>query len=887
MRSNLAPRLDSFVGRDREVARLLSLQASGARLVTVVGMAGVGKTRLSREVGRALSADCALDEVCFCDLSDTTDEDGLSAAVSRALAVPLSPGAGAAQLGRALASRGRLLLVLDNFEQLVGAAAEALLGWLSAAADLRLLVTSRERLRVIGEQVLALGPLSLPEEGADPGAAEAVTLLWQRMTAAGSDPTAEDLPILARIAAALDGIPLALELAAARLGMMTPRTLLSRLEDRFELLRHGRRDAVARTRTLWNAIDWSWQMLSPAERATLARCSVFRGGWTVQAFEDVIADPDRFDEPAIDLLQSLCDKSLVRSLSTASGEARFDLYLTIRDFGRERLDELGGAEEVERRHLRAFAALASELGRDWTALPRASRERLAVEQDNLIAAARYGLAARGSATGDAVRCLVALEPLYIDGALRDRYRLLLERAEEVLSVDAPAHRDRGLIAAARGNIERIRGQAAAARRALATGVEVADAVGDEVLAARCLSLRAYLDTHHGTGVEATAIASRAVERARSSGDALVLAQALNALGVVRQHVEHDLAAAIARYEEALDVIRDLDAARGEAWIRENLGNAYLDCGQIARARREAEAALRVRRAQGLFEGYCMAQVALTCHLEDRYDEAADGYARAIAALRSVGAEWYGTVFTGYLGVTRLALGDAAGAREALGQATRDLADDPNHAGVLTAHLAACWAAEAPARARATLVDARELLGDGADPAYRDAVEIVAAAVDVAVASAADRGPHVERARALRRRTISGGGRSIDVWIALHLLERLLPALEAVGDASCFVIHPGCRRVDLPSGEQLDLRRRRVMRPLLAALFEAWRDRRGQPLGPDELLQAGWEGELMDPMSAKARLHVLVHEVRRLGLADVLWSQDDGYLIDPAARVEFR
>lgn len=433
-RHALPAQLTSFIGREEELRRIGSL-LTGARLVTLVGPGGAGKTRLAVE-----AADRYAGEACFVDLSGLTHGSAVPQAIAGALGLreagPLSSAgreAGApgplARLTAALTDRD-LLLVLDNCEHLIDDVARLAHGLLSACTGLRVLATSREALGITGEALSPLAPLPLPEEGADDAAvlaSPAVRLLTDRVAAAGSAESLQDPGTAARICRALDGIPLAIELAAARLRSLSAAEIADRLDalpgatgsgDRFRLLSRGSRTATPRQRTLRGVVDWSWELLSEEERTVLRRTSAFAGGWTLSAAEAVCAGPaDQAagtpvigSDDVLDLLASLVDKSLVvihRPEAGAAQGTRYRLLQTIRAYAADRAAEAGETERLRRAHAGYFLDLAltadPHLRRaeqlDWLA-------RLAADHDNLHSALRGAVAAGDIAA--ALRLLASL-----------------------------------------------------------------------------------------------------------------------------------------------------------------------------------------------------------------------------------------------------------------------------------------------------------------------------------------------------------------------------------------------------------------------------------------------------------------------------------------------
>ncbi|MEV7170031.1 BTAD domain-containing putative transcriptional regulator [Streptomyces sp. NPDC093224] len=393
--TNLRAELASFVGRDEDLAHVASLIGE-FRLTTLTGPGGAGKTRLAVRSAAPL-LERFPDGVWLVELAPFGADADVASAVLNALNLR-EHGAGAEdptdRLTAALRTR-TALLVLDNCEHLidtVAATADRLLG---ACPGLRVLATSREPLGLTGEALWPVLPLGLPPLDADPARAlsySAVRLLADRAAAArpGFAVTGESAGAVIRICRALDGMPLAIELAAARLRTMTAEQLAARLDDRFRLLTSGARSAPRQHRTLRAVVDWSWELLTGPERALLRRLAAFPGGATVEAAEAVCAGGPVEAYDVLDLVTSLADKSLL----VAAGDGRYRMLETIRAYGLERLDEAGEREAVRRAHAAYFTALAR------TADPYLRRAeqldwlgRLGAEHDNLSAALRGAIAA--------------------------------------------------------------------------------------------------------------------------------------------------------------------------------------------------------------------------------------------------------------------------------------------------------------------------------------------------------------------------------------------------------------------------------------------------------------------------------------------------------------
>src|SRR5580693_9521170 len=414
--TNLRAELTSFVGRDAELRQVAELLGA-YRLITLTGPGGAGKTRLAVEAARA-ELPAAPDGVWLIELAPVTDPADVTSAVLSALGLReqalvsparprrLTPEAPAPpdELSRLLSalSAKRTLLVLDNCEHLVAAAAALADRVLAACPQVRIMATSREPLNITGEALWTVGPLTLPPDPAVTSfSAEravvhdsaSVLLLTQRARAVapGFEVTPDNAPAVATICRALDGMPLAIELAAARLRSMAPEQIAARLGDRFQLLSSGSRTAMPRHQTLRAVVDWSWDLLDDAERTLWRRFSVFTGGATLEAAEQVCSGSGLPADRVLDLLTALAEKSL---LTVRHDPPRYWMLEIIRAYGQERLAEAGESHEVREAHAQYFTRLA-EASQDH--LLRAEQldwlEKLSADQDNLHAAIRGAVAA--------------------------------------------------------------------------------------------------------------------------------------------------------------------------------------------------------------------------------------------------------------------------------------------------------------------------------------------------------------------------------------------------------------------------------------------------------------------------------------------------------------
>jgi predicted ATPase/class 3 adenylate cyclase len=403
--NNLPGQLTSFVGRERELAEIHRLligaheTGGGAnrvtRLLTLTGVGGAGKTRLALQAAADL-IDHFADGVWLVELAALSDPDFLPQSVAAALKIEETPGRPVQETLIDFLHNCELLLVLDNCEHLIEAAARLAENLLCACPKLSILTTSREALSILGESAWSVPSLGLPpgqasiEQIADSAAAR---LFIQRAMAArpGFELNEANGRAIAQICRRLDGIPLALELAAARVKALTPEQIAARLDDRFRLLTGGSRTALPRQQTLQALIDWSYQLLAEDERLLFRRLGVFYGGWNLEAAEQVCSGERIESDAVLDSLARLVDKSLVLAEEQAS-EIRYRMLETIRQFARERLLESGEAASLQQRHLAWMLELGQDFDKYWYGFEGASwMKRMDLEHDNLRAALNWGL----------------------------------------------------------------------------------------------------------------------------------------------------------------------------------------------------------------------------------------------------------------------------------------------------------------------------------------------------------------------------------------------------------------------------------------------------------------------------------------------------------------
>ena len=434
---NLPAQLTSFIGRESEL-ELVSDLLRNARLVTLTGPGGAGKTRLAQECGTRVD-ELAEDGVWFAPLAAVADGADVPQALLTSLGGEnaLSSFAEIAIDGveaptprerlRAMLADRKMILILDNCEHVLDAVAELIDELLSAAPGVRVLATSREPLALTGETLCPVASLALPPEAAESALEYAAIQLFVERAGSvrpGFQLTATNVVPVVHICRALDGIPLAIELAAARLRSLTAQQVADRLDDRFRLLTSGSRTALPRHQTLRAIVDWSWDLLTPAERTVLARLSVFAGGATPEAATHVCGS-----EPndVIDVIASLVDKSLVVAQEDDAGEVRYRLLETVRAYSADRLDESGERSLIRDAHAAHFAALAKRAEPELrTADQIIWITRLTLERDNFNTALRHSIA-----SSDVVTALRLFQNLLWFWLMRNHEKESTQWAEEI------------------------------------------------------------------------------------------------------------------------------------------------------------------------------------------------------------------------------------------------------------------------------------------------------------------------------------------------------------------------------------------------------------------------------------------------------------------------
>lgn len=597
--NNLPLELTRFIGRERETAEAKRL-LSTSRLLTLIGPGGAGKTRLATHVAADLLPDYP-DGVWLVELAPLADPSRVLQTVATVFNLREAPNVPLAEMLVSYLRNRRALLLLDNCEHLIDACAHLADGLLHACPQVTILASSREALGIAGETVQRVPPLSLPDPGDSAldaiARSEAVQLFVDRATAV--QPrfalTQHSAAAIAQVCRRLDAIPLALELAAARVRVLTPEQIATRLDDRFRLLTGGSRTALPRQQTLRALIDWSYDLLPDEERALLRRLSVFAGGWTLEATEAVYPNHD-----VLDLLTQLVDKSLVLVDDSDADTARYRLLETIRQYARDRLLEAGEAVEARDLHLRYYShavevnapEILGPTGVDW--LDECEREH-----DNYRAALEWGLERDPEA---ALRLAGVLASFWsARGYRREGYEWLkglLARLEALPPTDGEAERARiavrarGLLALSNMSIAQ-RDSNQVALEASSQAVGLYEQLGEPRLLAFGLAHTGFIAAIHGRIDVAEGRLTEAIALARQTNSRGTLAMALGTYGGLVLVQRGEVAGARAALEESARVGREVGELWGAAQATMGLAHIAGLSGEWDEARTSAREAMAV------------------------------------------------------------------------------------------------------------------------------------------------------------------------------------------------------------------------------------------------------------------------------------------------------
>jgi len=801
------------------------LLAQGARIITLKGVGGVGKTRFASHYARNSKRSFPGGRWRV-DLTEARTPLDLVNAIGQALSVPLISSMSIqgilARISTSIVRRGPMLLLLDNFEQLVQHSGVLFGTWVDQIPDAVFLMTSRESLRVSGEHVIPLAPLAQ---------AESMELFMLRASAAGTlwQPSWELTEDLSRIVEELDCLPLAIELAAARSVHLTPKMLLTRIEKRFDLLNRPARDAVSRQSSLWNLIAWSWWLLEPWEQRALCQLSVTRGGCTLAyAVHTLDLSPWPAAPPAVDVVASLMDKSLL-VLKDMSGEHRYDMLLSVRQFAEAML--LGQDAEVRRGVSRRHAGFCARFGSATHTVQNVSRELA-----NILVALEYAIQEQdavltASLATNVVMVLVRRGPAH--SGIK-----LIDRVFDEVSLSQVA-RTRLLLFRARLNHQC--GGTDVAKRDCEEAIDMAKELKNQPLLARALDLLALAQAGLGQLTQSLECHEKALAILRVQGNPLRIGMTL----VNQSHVhlqQGQPSAAKACLKEAQGLLRSQKNERPMVAATINLGVAWSLEGDLPRAIQILEEALTQARAMGdpRNEGFALGTLGELYHEDGELDRAETCLEEAAGIAEETQPRAAGA-FLGVLAVIRAEKGNPASARQLLRRA-RTLLKIPSE---LAMH--ACRRSEVEHLCGETASARRAL----------DEAERLFQPLEHASTSTLTR--TLVRCRETLEDNAFADQRT----------------LRAGRDGSWFQVG---------ANERVCLGRRVALRLIFQHLLDARASGSTGGISLTCVQAAGWPGDVLQESSGKARVYTAVSTLRTMGLGDILQRQPDGYRLDPHTRL---
>lgn len=608
-KSNLPLALTTLIGREEELEEICSrLRQPKIRLLTVTGSPGTGKTSLGIEVAASLLDDFE-DGVYLVELATLNDPTTVIPSIARTLDLRETGGQSIEETFLAYVKDKRILLVLDNFEHLLDAGPEVV-KLIQASPWLKVLITSREALHVRGERQYPLSPLRLPVLAHRPSLEElarnpAVELFVERTQAVMDfELTGENAGDVAAICITLDGLPLAIELAAARAVILSPQQIRASLHNRLKFLSHGARDLPPRQRTLRGAIEWSHDLLDEGEKQLIRRLAVFQGGCTLQAGEAICNSEYDLQVDVLEGLASLVRRSLLQRREGRDGKSRFWMLETIQEYALEKLEESGEGKALQREHALYFMGLAErvepqgrgEQQQEWL-------NRLEDEYDNLSAALGWcGEQGQGGSqeraeiglrTAGALSRFWQVRGMYTEG--REQLERALSVPEGVLTLCSPGSRALALTGA--GYLAGRQGDYSSAHSLSQGSLVLGREAGDKQSISRALNNLGSVAYEQGDYTEARALFEESLVLRRELGDKWDIAMSLNSLGVVA-YEQGDYTGARALYEESLAVKRELGDTWGIAMSLSNLGLVVYEQGDYTEARALHEQSLALRRELG-------------------------------------------------------------------------------------------------------------------------------------------------------------------------------------------------------------------------------------------------------------------------------------------------
>lgn len=864
---------EQIVGRERELEAFTRAVEGGARLLTVTGPGGVGKSRLVHEGLSALRESHAeMVPAVECALGETATLEGLVDRVVDALG-----GAGARRkdITKLFAQRAPVVVVLDPFDRLV-AHASTLSEWLRSTPALSFVAVSRQVLRVPEEVVLEVPAIS------DEASAVALFAAIAERHRPGFALSDADRAAAAAIVRELDGLPLAIELAASRMTVMSPQALLHRLRShlnakgRFDVLRRGGADG-ARHHALEASIAWSIELLGPAARETLAQCTVFRGGFTLEAAEAIVkidpppgtANEARAD--VLDVLQSLRERSLLTVTEpTGGGELRLHLGQSVRAFVEPSLTEQqrDAAEDRHARHYveRAEAWSVEARERDgWRA-----RAKVAAERDNLLAVVEriLGRPNVSSRSADrALRALVTLGPVLLKEGSLEITHSHLERGLAIAQGSGADPRLQARALLLRAEVKTRVGDVEGAERDLAEALVLAHHTTLRDVEGRALVLAARLATARRDVARASAVLDRAQDLARDHKDEPLAVACLAARGSLLLH-GRDLAGAELHFEEGLARARRTSDTSADIAFSRRLAFLDLAASRLREARERLEHASRLAerehepRAAILSSLPLAIAIALESGSADRFASAISLLEETTRRASDAGLTAFEPVVRGFLGILHGARGERGEARLLLGEVTSG--EGTPFADLDITFLVTLARIESHANRREAAKKLVTRATSRADQAI-DGALVAFLGEDALALDSAQRSPLVSLALLVRASATPLGS--------------VPPPPDT---RQTLTLGPSATWFRVASEPRVDLSRRKPLRLILERLARV-SDKTN--LAWDDLLEAGWPGERMRADAGAHRVRVAVSTLRKMGLRDVLRTEESGYRIDPAYEIQ--
>lgn len=894
--TNLTPARTDLIGRDLEMARLREMFDEG-RFVTVIGIGGTGKTRLAREFGQIAVPDFP-GGVWMVELAKFEEGDE----AMRELAEMLGLGFGGdasivAPIIEALQNKPRTLLVLDNLEHLIDQVADPIARILDKTKDVCVLATSREPVRISGEQRFKLSPLGH----------EAAVQLFQRRAAEvipsfQLDDTNREA--IEELVDRLDRLPLAIELAASRINVLPPAQLVNRLTSRLHALRAKDRDRPSRHETLQATIEWSWDLLDEGQRSGLAQCSAFRGGFTLEAMEAVVDSGGFVDE----LVEDLVERSLIEFEDTPQGR-RFFLFDMVRSAAEAKLQASGTADEVFARHADYFVKLVentppqriykrqSDLPNLLVAMRRV--ENVQTKAAVAIAAARILRLSAGvplieetlsELVGEVkdestlanllfYRALAMFERRWIDESLEDTtHAIELALKAEDYETAADAYTVHGFTLCDQDRAEE-------GHEALQKGLELARDISSPRLETIALGNLAIIASERGDMDQAEQFFVDALSRSRAAKDAVLIGRSLMNLAVCQTFQER-WQEALANLEESLKFHERVEDDRFRGLAYNALGKVKAHLGDAEGAGEAYQLGREFAHNLGNRPGETEALIGLG-ELEQGSGDRT--YLVKAVQLNEGAPNWQDEAKPR----SHLAVHDLLGQRHELArpQLRRAIAlvgsNDLHWAGLLWGYMALSYAMTQEEDPALEAVHNLQQAWENVDVSPTIDASLFASMVEVLKSgSSADPGA----VRAIRARLsdaadarTSDWGRRSPGWADHDPIEPLQAIMESFygpASATTLAVARDGRRFIPPGGDEVDFSRRGPLRKIIVALAEARDEDPGAGLSPDDVLEAGWPGDIVTADAGAARVYSAVRTLRTNGWEEILLTQDDGYLIDP-------